>query len=89
MHNVYYRINESKTASTLLRNIESGRERTQTVVGVFENPTFRSSVMLESTISDDNGKEAVFTNPMYQAVPKVTKMDGNTKPANKNAINRL
>ena len=72
-----------------MRNIESGRERTQTVVGVFENPTFRQSMMLETTIPDENGKDAVFSNPRYQDITKITKLDGNTKPINKNAINRL
>ena len=79
-----YRINESKTASTLMRNIENGRDRTQTVVGVFENPTFRRSVMLETAIPDDEA----FSNPAYQD-PKIAKLDGNTKPVDKNAINRL
>ena len=46
-----------------MRNIESGRDRKQTVVGVFENPTFRRSAMLETTMPDDNG---VFSNPAYQ-----------------------
>ena len=85
-----YRINESKTASSLMHNIESGRDRTQTVVGVFENPTFRRSVMLETAIPDDNEKDAAFSNnPAYQGAPKITKLDGNTKAVDKNAINRL
>ena len=66
-----------------MRNIESGRERTQTVVGVFENPTFRQSMMLETTIPDENGKDVVFSNPRYQDTTKITKLDGNTKPINK------
>lgn len=81
-----YRINESKTASTLLHNIESGRERKETVVGVFENPTFRKSVMLETPIPDGDG---VFSNSAYQSTTKVTKLDGNTKPVDKSSINRI
>jgi len=72
-----------------MRNIESGRDRTQTVVGVFENPTFRKSVLLENSISDDNGKGLGFENSKYQDSPKITKLDGNTKIVDKSAINRL
>lgn len=70
----------------MLRNIESGRDRTQTVVGVFENPTFRRGVMMETAILDDT---ALSNNPAYQAAPKIAKLDGNTKPVDKNAINRI
>lgn len=72
-----------------MRNIESGRDRKQTVVGVYENPTFRRSVMMETAIPHDDGKDLSFKNPEFQDAPKITKLDGNTKPINNSAINRI
>jgi len=84
---IFYRINEPKTAAALQRNIESGRDRTQTVVGEFTNPTFCRSVMMETTL--DDSKDVVFANPTYKNAPNVTKLDGNTDPVGKGAINRV
>ena len=70
-----YRINETKNVTTWQRNMEGG--------AVVENPTFRRSVMME----DSSAK--VFNNPAYEDAPNITKLDGNTKVADRSAINRM
>ena len=65
-------------------NIEDGRNRSQTVTGMFDNSAF-----------DKKGKklpvggDTVFENPTFNDAPVITKLGGNTEPVTRSAITRI
>ena len=88
MYNNHYfihcSITQNRTLPTLQSNVEDGRNRLQTVTGMFDNTAFDGKGK-KSLV----GGETVFENPTFTDTPVITKLNGNTEPITKSAITRI